>query len=133
MRILIFLSFFRAAYFKICITQIMIELQFALSSHFCYFKGIFIVENVVPWYDPLIEGVKIGRHIFWSNIDLTNIKYVLKPSHELNIKNMQDFKGFDLSPYKNINKRMLLRNCVDYRLSIQIFNEVFSQINKKSN
>lgn len=27
----------------------------------------FVVENVVPFYRPLVPGFKIGRHMFWSN------------------------------------------------------------------
>lgn len=33
-----------------------------------FFKGKWVVENVVPYYEPLIKPTaKIGRHLFWSN------------------------------------------------------------------
>lgn len=33
-----------------------------------YHKGRWIVENVVPYYEPLIAPtVRVGRHLFWSN------------------------------------------------------------------
>ena len=38
-----------------------------LESHF---KGKYCVENVIPYYKPLIEGVQIGRHLFWCNFTL---------------------------------------------------------------
>jgi DNA (cytosine-5)-methyltransferase 1 len=38
-----------------------------------YFKGFWVVENVISYYEPLIEPKKIQRHYFWSNINLTNI------------------------------------------------------------
>ena len=34
------------------------------------FKGQWLVENVIPWYEPLIAPTKkVGRHLFWSNFD----------------------------------------------------------------
>jgi len=38
-----------------------------------FFKGKYVVENVVPYYDPLIPGNQVGRHIFWSNFDLKSV------------------------------------------------------------
>ena len=35
-----------------------------------YFNGKYCVENVVPFYDPLINGLIRGRHIYWSNFKL---------------------------------------------------------------
>ena len=43
-----------------------------------FYSGGFVVENVIPYYKPLVEPTaKIGRHIFWSNFKID-----------------QDFKGF---------------------------------------
>ena len=40
-----------------------------------YYKhGKFVVENVIPYYEPLIPAKKIGRHLFWSNFILPNIE-----------------------------------------------------------
>lgn len=33
------------------------------------FKGLWVVENVVPYYEPLIPAYKAGRHLFWSNFE----------------------------------------------------------------
>ncbi len=33
-----------------------------------FFKGGWCVENVIPYYEPLIQPTKrVGRHLFWSN------------------------------------------------------------------
>ena len=33
--------------------------------------GPWVVENVKPWYKPLVEpGGSCGRHLFWSNLEL---------------------------------------------------------------
>ena len=38
-----------------------------------WFKGKFVVENVIPYYNPLIKPSAIlGRHCFWSNFDIRN-------------------------------------------------------------
>ena len=63
-----------------------------------YFKGIYVVENVVPYYEPLIEPQKLGRHCFWSNIKLPNKKFEPRGHFD-------DLNG--------TNKRLLLRNCVE--------------------
>ena len=37
-----------------------------------YFEGKYCVENVIPYYEPLIYGKKIGRHLYWCNFVLPN-------------------------------------------------------------
>ena len=37
-----------------------------------YFEGKYCVENVVPFYDPLIPAKKRGRHLYWTNFNLPN-------------------------------------------------------------
>jgi len=38
-----------------------------------FYKGKYVVENVKPYYKPLIEPTSIvGRHYFWSNFDINN-------------------------------------------------------------
>ena len=39
-----------------------------------YFKGKFVIENVNPYYEPLIKPQRIGRHCFWANFVITNFK-----------------------------------------------------------
>ena len=39
------------------------EILFLQHNH----KGLWVVENVVPYYAPLIHAEKRGRHLFWSN------------------------------------------------------------------
>ena len=38
-----------------------------------YFKGKWVVENVISWYDPLIRPYLIGSHYYWSNFPITNV------------------------------------------------------------
>lgn len=34
------------------------------------FKGLWVVENVKPYYKPLIKGRLLQRHLFWSNFEI---------------------------------------------------------------
>lgn len=35
-----------------------------------FFDGPYVVENVVPYYLPILEYQKLGRHVFWSNFTI---------------------------------------------------------------
>ena len=77
-----------------------------------YFDGLYVVENVVPYYEPLIEPQKLGRHLFWSNVKLPQKKFELRGSFD-NAQELADKLGYDISNWKGVNKILLLRNCVE--------------------
>jgi len=35
-----------------------------------YFKGKWVIENVISFYEPLIKPQKIGRHFYWANFKI---------------------------------------------------------------
>ena len=90
-----------------------------------HFKGKWIVENVKPYYKPLIEGKLIQRHMFWSNFDIPKIKIKQDNIRKVQIPDLQKIHGFDLSKYKLENKRQILRNCVLPELGLHVFNSAF--------
>jgi DNA (cytosine-5)-methyltransferase 1 len=45
--------------------DMMLWQEIILLEHF--FKGKWVVENVMPYYKPPMNPQKIGRHLFWSN------------------------------------------------------------------
>ena len=48
------------------------------------FSGKWVVENVVPYYTPLIEPTrKVGRHLFWSNFEF-EVEDVPRPKNFIN-------------------------------------------------
>ena len=97
------------------------------------FKGLWIVENVKPYYKPLIQTKEVGRHLFWSNFDFecldveplkgfinqTNVAGSEKLKEWLNIK----YKG-NIYYEGNHCPAQVLRNCVHPRIGQQIFNQV---------
>lgn len=51
--------------------DMMLYQEIIFLQHF--FKGKWIVENVKPYYEPLITpSAELQRHLFWSNFDITN-------------------------------------------------------------
>ena len=87
-----------------------------------YFEGKYIVENVIPYYEPLIIGKKLGRHLFWANFRLGGFedKKSIR-GHSMAV--LQEQRDFDLSSYKiKHRKDTILLNCVDSKLGLHILN-----------
>ena len=85
-------------------------------------KGKWVVENVKPYYKPLIEGQTIQRHMFWSNFKIEPIEIEKDNIRWIQIPGLQKKYKFNLSKYKIKNKRQILRNCVDPKLGLHILN-----------
>lgn len=93
-----------------------------------FFKGKWVVENVMPYYTPLIkEDYKIHRHLIWNNFNIQTIEFekleTCKKAKEREF--LQDKFGFNLDKYSGVDKRLLLRNCVVPELGLHIFNCAF--------
>lgn len=88
------------------------------------FKGKWVVENVISYYEPLIKPQELASHYFWANFNLGN-KKIKTRAHNGTMDVRQKVKGFDLTPYKNIDKQKILRNCVEPETGLHIFNMAF--------
>lgn len=87
------------------------------------YKGKWVVENVKPYYKPLVEpSVMIDRHLFWSNFgiepivvkrdfNVTNARASSRKSGENYGKSLEDFHNLNV-PQGTKNYRKLLRNAV---------------------
>lgn len=87
-----------------------------------YFAGKWCVENVKPYYTPLIQPTfELHRHLFWANFHAEQREF---KKAEIRTKNkISDFDCADLVKASKItNKRQALRNCVDAELGLHIFN-----------
>ena len=85
-----------------------------------YFKGKWVIENVVPYYLPLIKPtVKLGRHFFWANFDITLIK--LDKSVNPKFIKSSDYSFIDFGDFKG-DKRLLIRNMVNEKIGLHIIN-----------
>lgn len=78
------------------------------------FKGKRVVENVKPYYTPLIPSTQIlQRHLFWSNFEIWNKEFAKDNIRKAQIPDLEKKYWYDLSKYKLSNKRQVLRNCVE--------------------
>jgi DNA (cytosine-5)-methyltransferase 1 len=98
-----------------------------------FFKGHWVVENVIPFYSPLIEGKSVGRHMYWSSFDVGD--YVEpKPKDFINLANLagkqklMDWLGihYEENIYYGNNHcpAQILRNCVHPNEGLSVFNKM---------
>ena len=100
-----------------------------------WFKGKFVVENVIPYYEPLIPGIKRDRHIYWTNFNLPNDLGDRKKTdlNKISCKDLQKFHEIDLTEYKgNQSKLKIAKNLVDFEAGKTIF-ETMLGIVKQNN
>lgn len=84
-----------------------------------------VVENVKPYYKPLIPPtVILERHPLWSNFDIEHKVFVKDIIRKAQIPQLQEKYGYDLSGYKLPNKRQVLRNCVEPLMGLHVFEQV---------
>jgi len=93
-----------------------------------WFNGKYIVENVIPYYDPLIVAKKRGRHLYWCNFNLPSELNERKTSI-MESKNEVDkwckFHDYDFRKYKGKQSiQKVARNLVDYEAGKTILNTV---------
>jgi DNA (cytosine-5)-methyltransferase 1 len=87
------------------------------------YKNMWVVENVKPYYDPLIKPDRIlQRHFFWSNFFIEDTHFETDNIRKAQIPDFEKKYGYDLSRYKIENKRQILRNCVAPELGQHILN-----------
>lgn len=88
-----------------------------------YYDGYYVVENVVPYYEPLIEPQKLGRHLFWSNFEIPKQKVEARGSFD-NTEELAQKLGYDISSWQGVNKKLLLRNCVEPEVGKLIYKAI---------
>jgi DNA (cytosine-5)-methyltransferase 1 len=105
-----------------------------------FFKGKFVVENVISYYKPLIRPQQLARHYFWANFHIENKESDYKASFNITnsrestrrstrdyINKLEEFHGIYLDKVKIKNKKLTLRNCVDPKLGLHIFKMAFKE------
>lgn len=97
-----------------------------------FFKGKFVVENVISYYKPLIKPFLSNNHYFWSNFIIPNIKKDLRQIKYEDIEYKQKRNSFDLSDLEITKtlKNKVLNNCVKPELGLAIFNAAFKDKQK---
>lgn len=89
-------------------------------------KCSFVVENVEPYYKPLIQpSASLHRHLFWSNFNIGGFTYAERLQTNKAPKErelLQEKFGINLDIYSGVDKRKLLRNAVIPELGLHILN-----------
>jgi DNA (cytosine-5)-methyltransferase 1 len=90
-----------------------------------WFKGKYCVENVIPYYEPLIPAKKRGRHLYWTNFNLPNDLNERKCSIMESKNELEKwciFHDYDFRKYKGKQSvQKMARNLVDYEAGKTIF------------
>lgn len=100
-----------------------------------FFKGAWVVENVIPFYEPLIKGKSVGRHMYWSNFDVGDYSEPI-PKDFINLANLAGKKKLmdwlDIHYEENIYygnnhcPAQILRNCVHPKEGLAILEKLRS-------
>jgi DNA (cytosine-5)-methyltransferase 1 len=80
-----------------------------------HFEGKYCVENVIPYYEPLIPAQKRGRHLYWTNFILPN---------EIDRPEAKGIIGEQ-------SRTKMARNLVDFEVGKIIFETALGIIRKK--
>jgi len=100
-----------------------------------YYKhGKFVVENVIPYYEPLIAAQKRGRHLYWTNFtlptDLNDRRFAITQAKD-ELKGLCEFHNYDFKQYNGTQSVVkMARNLVDYEAGKTIFETALGIINK---
>ena len=101
-----------------------------------FFDGKYVVENVIPYYEPLIAAQQRNRHLYWSNFTLPTIVSERKNPDMSRTKNvvsaLSEFHDYDFTKYKGTQSvQKMARNLVDYEAGRTIFETALGIIKKK--
>tara|TARA_R110001606_G_C15186546_1_gene630007 strand:+ start:79 stop:723 length:645 start_codon:yes stop_codon:yes gene_type:complete len=93
-------------------------------------KGLWAIENVVPYYDYLIKpNAMIGRHPYWANfkIDPLEVKNI-----DVSRSSKEELSGYLGMPIPRINGALLLRNSVEPKVGKHIFDCAMRKYNAEN-
>jgi DNA (cytosine-5)-methyltransferase 1 len=104
------------------------------------FKGKYVVENVIPFYTPLIPAKKRGRHLYWTNFNLPNDlgereegKGLVGGKCSNEVKKLCEFHDYDFFKYKGTQRiDKMARNLVDYEVGKTILDTAMGIVRKEN-
>jgi DNA (cytosine-5)-methyltransferase 1 len=98
-----------------------------------YFEGKYCVENVIPYYEPLVRAQKRGRHLYWCNFILPNDlgeREIQIGAGANEVKRLCEFHEYDFTQYKGEQRiDKIARNLVDFEAGKTILETAMGIIN----
>jgi len=100
-----------------------------------HFKGKYVVENVIPYYQPMLNPKKRGRHLYWTNFnlpsDLGDRKFSISQTKN-EVDGLCKFHDYNFRKYKGKQSvTKIARNLVDYEAGKTILDTAMGIIQKK--
>jgi len=102
-----------------------------------WFKGKWVVENVISYYEPFIKPFKVGNHFYWSNFVIPDYKeekrMIIRMTDEELIKDKCERYGYNFDDFE-LTKRLkvkMLNNAVEPKTGLHIFNMAFKTKQQK--
>lgn len=109
--------------------------EIILLKHFAPLATMWVVENVKPYYKPLIQAREAGRHLFWSNFDIKISGFKKRTVAHDRMTAKSTLYGFNIEKYniKGNNKaRQILRNLVNPEIGLMILDSARNIIRKQN-
>ena len=107
--------------------------EILLLRHYAKNETKWVIENVVPYYKPLIPpDKKLHRHLYWCNFKFSDYDGYDKKRKHNDIEHGSDVYGFSVKGTGIKNKRKALRNMVDPALGLHILNAARNIITKSN-
>ena len=101
-----------------------------------YYHGKWVVENVIPYYEPLIPAQKRGRHLYWSNFNLPAdmVERIVKVGQGFDeVQRLCEFHNYDFKQYKGSQRiDKIARNLVDYEAGKTILETALNIVRSKN-
>ena len=90
-----------------------------------FYKGKWVVENVIPYYEPMIKPtVELDRHYFWSNFKINRLEIERLHGNINHVLRSSTHYGVNLKKYKiKQRKDVILRNMVDPEIGLYIMEQ----------
>ena len=104
-------------------------------EHHC--KSKYVIENVIPYYEPMFNPKKRDRHLYWTNFNLPN---TLSDRHfngmaqaKNEVDKLCEFHDYDFRKYKgNQPVLKMARNLVDYEAGKTILETALGIVNREN-
>ncbi len=101
-----------------------------------HYKGKWVVENVDPYYEPLITAHKRGRHLYWTNFMLPTVlstREVLISRGADEVARLCSFHEINIENYKGYQRKdRVARNLVDYEAGRTILETALNVIRENN-
>jgi DNA (cytosine-5)-methyltransferase 1 len=99
-----------------------------------FFDGEWVIENVIPYYKPLIMPQTIGRHAFWSSqilyaTEVSSPSNFIVPSDQDGLDAIKDWLGIQWDKpiyFDDHDPAKAFRNAVHPRVGLEVFRSLIS-------